>query len=646
MDHLGLVLQYSETTTWQTSIREVLAKTPLTVDASYRVYTPGSALALALGPRRCAALGEKSPQLLGLVYAMHMAALAWAVHNDRVEGTETQVGSNVSVQMVRDRLNDWCERLFARHVETPEVCRSFVETAMVLVPYTVVWEVSPMRQLRRNWKAMEIHTGNANRGKVVTQSGEAARELAAMAVICASAAPRREMAPTTMIRGMELIAREGATLKVLERCANLIMRSAVDGSAGLSAGVVATLVCSDQWAKWGHVTAVGDELWRYVTADEVWGMVDELQEGGCSVMEVAGVLDMALHGGKVVPGFAIFPPCERAIASMRARYGEAAVLAIREVQGGDVDETRAKLRRLLALVPTASLSKVEFTESARVCAHSVMASSSWRSYICCPWGETNPRARVRREALGELRTGVAADLARAISRAPWMAESTMDTGAHVDTVRAVTRRPVCHAALTPLPGHMDRVLVNSWGVRCYIDQLEDEHLGDWHCLFAADYGVAHASPNTILFAAFGPTRTEWLDGRVGVTWMDAIWERPALLQAFGRVPIPAHYELSWSMYLGENIAMLAHRDPRVVQYVRSMSMVTNRDKQTHVAAAIAANPTCLCHIRTGTSPGHIARYVRMNPHWRSPGSRTRAIVSHKWTVRRALREMVLSDEDI
>ena len=645
MNHLRLVLQYTKTTTWQTSIREVLSKTPLTVDASYRVYTPGSALALALGPRRCAALGEESPQLLGLVYAMHIGALAWAVHNDRF-GPEARVGCNVSVQMVRDKLNEWCERLFVRHVDTPEVCRSFVETAMVLVPYTVAPEANPMKQLARNYRAMERDMDEEKRGKVVTERGEAARELAA--TVARNGWPRWEMAPApaTMIGGMELIAREGATLRELAICANRIMRSAVDRSAGLSAGAVATLVCSDQWAKWGHVTAVGDELWKHVTAGEVWGMVDELQEGGCSVMEVAGVLDMALHRGKIDPGFAIFPPCERAIASMRARYGEAAVREIRRLKGGDVEETRAKLRRLLALVPTESLSKVEFTESARVCAHSVMASSLWRSYICCPWNEADTRARVRREALGELRTGVAADLARAISQAPWMAQSTMDTGAHVDTVRAVTRRPVCQAALTPVPGHLDRVLVNSWGIRCYIDQLEDEHLGDWQCLFAADYGLAHASPDTRLFSAFGPRRTEWLDGRAGVMWMDAILERPALLQAFGRVPIPAHYELSWSMFLDTNIAMRAHRDPRVVQYVRSMSMVTNRDKQAHVAAAIAANPRCLCHIPTSTRPGHIARYVRMYPHWRLPGARTRAIMSHTWTVRRALREMALSDENV
>lgn len=637
MEHLGLLLQYAEAEMWQRSIREVLSEAPLTVDASYRVYTPGSALALALGPRRCAAIGEESPELLGLIYAMHAAAIAWALHNDSGRG------ERVSVTLIRGKMNEWYGQIFQRHVETPAVCRAFVETAMCLVPFTAAPEADPRRQLKRNWSALDRQMESVEMAAAACGL-DAARMLAGTYI-----GQSGKLTSETLAEGLALIAAGRVSLKKLAVCTNRAMDRC--DTAQDAVALLRVLIRSEQWASKGHCCTVGFELWHGMEQDDAWLRLDRLQQESASVHEVASALDVVSQGGSRENGQYTEAMLESIVCSMRTRHGGAAIRAIRAVQCTGVDATRARLWRLLALVPTERLRDVQFAGSARVCAHSVMASSHWRTHICCPWIETDARASVRRATLGELRTKLAADLAFAISRASASLRFPLP-GYDAELLRAMTRRPVCQVALTPVPGHMDNVLKSPGAVRCYLDHLEDDRLDAWHCLYTADYGFQHPSPEAVLFAAFSPAVTEWLHGRsrgpVGapgsVGWPEAILGRPALLLAFGSAPIPAEYRLSWSMFLDEHIGALARRDARVAEFVRSMSLLTSRDVRKHMASAIAANPECLCHIRTSSGPSHVMRYVRMCPQLRELGPATRAAVARKWTVRRALRETVRSEE--
>jgi hypothetical protein len=617
MEHLGLLLQYTEAETWQRSIREVLSEAPLTVDASYRVYTPGSALALALGPRRCAAIGEESPELLGLIYAMHAAAIAWEVHN------ESRRGESVSMPLIRGRMDGWYGQIFQRHVDTPAVCRAFVETAMCLVPFTIVPEVDPRRHLEREFRVLERQMASVVMPKV---SGglEAARLLAGTYV-----GKPEKATSEKLVEGLALISREKVGLKTLALCTSRAMAQcdAVQDAVAM----LRVLVCSEQWASKGHCCAVGYELWHCVENDVTWLRLDRLQQESTSVHEVANALDAVLQYGERIDAIA-----ENIVSRMRTRHGGEAIRAIRSVQCTGVEETRARLWRLLALVPTERLCDVQFAGSARVCAHSVMASSHWRTHICCPWNETDARAAVRRATLGELRTRLAADLSYAISRAS--ASVLYDE----ELLRSITRRPVCQVALTPVPGHMDNVLKSPGAVRCYLDHLGDDRLGDWQCLYTADYGFQHPCPEVVLFLAYSPEVTEWLRG-AAFGWQEAILDRPALLLAFGRTPIPAEYQLSWSMFLDEHIGALARRDARVAEFVRSMPLLATKDVRKHMASAIAANPECLCHIRTSSGPSRVMRYVRMCPQRLALEPATRTAVARKWYMRRALRETVLEE---
>jgi len=621
MEHLRLLLQYTEAETWQRSIREVLSEAPITVDASYRVYTPGSALALALGPRRCAEIGAESPELVGLIYAMHAAAIAWLVHNDCGRG------ESVSVTLIRGKMREWYGQIFLRHVDTPAVCRAFVETAMCLVPFTIVPEVDPRRHLEREWNVL------ARQMECVVMS-EVSGGLEAACLLAGTYVGKPEKARSEkLVEGLVLMSKENVQLKTLALWTNRAMKQC-DGVQD-TAEMLRVLVCSEQWACKGHCCAVGHELWYCVENDVAWLRLDRLQQESTSVHEVASALDAVLQGDAWGPGERTDATAENIVSSMRTRHGGEAIRAIRSVQCTGVEETRARLWRLLALVPTERLRDVHFAGSARVCAHSVMGSSYWRTHICCPWNETDARAAVRRATLGELCTRLAADLSYAISRAS--ASVLYDE----ELLRAITRRPVCKVALTPVPGHMDNVLKSPGAVRLYLEHLGDDRLGHWQRLYTADYGFQHPCPEVVLFLAYAPEVTEWLHGTAS-GWQEAILDRPALLLAFGSAPIPAEYQLSWPMFLDEHIGALARHDARVVEFVRT-TCLTSKDVRKYMASAIAANPECLCHIRWSSGPSHVMSYVRMCPQRRELGPATRAAVARKWTVRRALRETVQSE---